>query len=112
MLKIALLAALIASPAAAASLKPAPAGFHSTTAAGRLLHRPHVVYAHKVASTTAAKPGLPYCGTMNGIALSEDVACFMDTRYPTPRLTDHGWACPSQYHVSGRPGALRCDEET
>lgn len=58
---------------------------------------------------------LPYCGTSTGFAVSEDgAACYFSNHeeYPTPRFTTHGWSCPSQYHLSGRPNALRCDEET
>lgn len=58
-------------------------------------------------------PVAPYCGTANGIAVSDDAsACAIDPEYPAPRFTNHGWNCPTQYHLAGRKGALRCDEET
>lgn len=92
---IAVITSLVAATATtAAAAKKAPP-----------VHAPAIV-------EPAPKPGLPYCGTMNGIALGEEAACFMETAYPTPRFTGHFYVCPSQYHVAGRPGALRCDEET
>lgn len=58
-------------------------------------------------------PVLPYCGTPNGMAVDDEKpACNLEWDYPPPRFTIHGWNCPTQYHIAGRKGALRCDEET
>lgn len=58
-------------------------------------------------------PGLPYCGTATGIAVRDDgPACNMTIGYPSPVYTIDGYSCPTQFHVAGREGALRCDEET
>lgn len=70
-------------------------------------------HAHDMHVNKTPKPGLPYCGTASGMATDDDkAACFLGPAYPAPRFTNHGWNCPTQYHLAGRKGALRCDEET